>query len=76
MVSPTEENKMAKKTKRPAQRKVRRANNRRLEVAKRALAHSTPNFDPREAWSSRKKVNGVPHGTLMHKQHQYDHYWW
>lgn len=58
----------------------RRARNRKLETAKRNIAHSTPNFDPRESWTSRKKVGGVPVCVLDAKLHNYHHYhryhWW
>lgn len=58
------------KTKAPSRKAARRANIRKTETAKRNLAHSTPLFNPREAWAPRKKVGGVPFGTLMDKQHQ------
>ena len=55
----------------------RRAANRKIELAKRAVAHSTPLFNPRESWTPRKKVGGVPMETLLAKQHQTSHQsWW
>lgn len=58
----------------------RRALNRRVEIAKRNLAHSTPLFNPRDSWTPRLKIGGVPAATLLEKQHQpvdngYRYYW-
>lgn len=51
----------------PKQRRLQKKN---LEMMKRQVAHSTPFFNPRETWTSRKKVSGVPVATLDNKQHQ------
>lgn len=69
---------MAKNKIHQSTRKQRREHNRRLEAAKRSLAHSTPHFNPRESWTSRKKVGDVPVCILNEKQHQYPddgHFW-
>jgi hypothetical protein len=50
-------------------RKQRKENNRKLEMSKRAIAHSKPLFNPRESWSPRLKVGGVPVATLDNKEH-------
>jgi hypothetical protein len=55
--------------------KQRRLQKKQLEAMKRAVAHSKPRFDPRESWSSRKKVGGVPLCTLENKQHTVSQVW-
>jgi hypothetical protein len=55
--------------------KQRRIQKKKLELSKRAAAHCKPHFTPRESWTSRKKVGGVPMAILDHKQHVY-HGWW
>lgn len=55
--------------------KQRRIQKKKLEKAKREFAHSTPIFDPRESWTPRKKVGGVPVATLQQKQHSTPDYW-
>ena len=56
--------------------KQRRIQKRKLESAKRAVAHSTPHFTPREAWTAKRKVGGVPLSVLAGKQRSvaYDAY--
>jgi hypothetical protein len=59
--------------------KQRRLQKKKVELSKRRVAHSTPLFHPRESWTSRKKVNGVPVSVLDHKQHlpaQGSGRWW
>ena len=50
--------------------KQRRLQKKKVELSKRRVAHSTPLFNPRESWTSRKKIGGVPVDVLDKKQHQ------
>jgi hypothetical protein len=50
-----------------------RMQKKKLELAKRAVAHSKPRFNPREAWGPRLKIGGVPVSTLDDKQHVDEH---
>lgn len=54
-----------------ATRAQRQKHKRQLELSKRNVAHSTPLFDPRGAWTPKLKVGGVPVDTLDHKEHNY-----
>lgn len=56
--------------------KERRMQKRKVEAAKRAVAHSKPHFDPRESWSTKRKIGGVPVSVLACKQRSvpYDAY--
>ncbi len=59
--------------------KQRRLQKKKVELSKRRVAQSTPLFNPRESWTSRKKVSGVPVCMLDKKQHQPpqgDRRWW
>jgi hypothetical protein len=58
--------------------KQRRLQKKKVEMAKRQVAHSTPLFNPRESWTPRKKVGGVPVAILHEKQHtdvEVCHWW-
>jgi hypothetical protein len=60
-------------------RAQRKDQKRKLELSKRALAHSTPLFNPRDPWAPRLKVGGVPVSTLDDKEHHARHSrprWW
>ncbi|SAL03495.1 hypothetical protein AWB81_06433 [Caballeronia arationis] len=52
-----------------------RTQKKKLELAKRAVAHSTPRFNPREAWGPRLKIGGVPVSTLNDKQRVIDRFY-
>jgi hypothetical protein len=59
--------------------KQRRLQKKKVELSKRRVAHSTPHFQPRESWTSRKKAGGVPVCVLDNKQHkpnQGNYRWW
>lgn len=46
----------------------RKAGKRKLELAKRAFAHSVPYYQPRESFTSKLKLGGVPVSTLANKE--------
>jgi hypothetical protein len=50
--------------------KQHRLQKKKLELSKRRVKQSKPFFSPRESFTSRKKVGGVPVSTLDNKQHQ------
>lgn len=52
----------------PKQRRLERRV--QVERAKRNVAHSKPHFTPREAWSPKLKIQGVPVEVLNEKQHK------
>lgn len=52
--------------------KQHRQQKKKLELSKRRVKQSKPFFNPRESWTSRKKVSGVPVCMLDKKQHQPD----
>jgi hypothetical protein len=63
---------MKKHQQTPAQVRTKK---KKLELAKRAVAHSKPRFDPREAWGPRLKIGGVPVSTLDEKQQVIDRFY-
>lgn len=59
-----------------ANKRQRKEINRKREKAKYQVATSTPQFNPRESWSSRQKVGGVPVSILDEKEHHFRNSSW
>jgi hypothetical protein len=48
--------------------KQRRLQKQKLELSKRAAAHSKPHFTPRDSWTSKRKIGDAPLSVLARKQ--------